>query len=176
MAPATNVAEDPSVTTTTCVVSQKFVSSTARMLRWRGSTLRDYVDAEGGKGAFQNLHNVYGREDEPCRRCKSPVQRIVLAGHALIDGSRDFAVARLTPSGALDVNFNDGGLQVVDVNGPQGSNADDEAEDLALAVVEREVVHRDQRPVALGDVLDDERGSGVGEDWGKIVAGWGRAR
>jgi formamidopyrimidine-DNA glycosylase len=53
-----------------------------RALRHRGSTLRDYVDANGESGAFQKLHRVYGRTDEKCRTCKSPIQRIVLGGRS----------------------------------------------------------------------------------------------
>jgi formamidopyrimidine-DNA glycosylase len=53
-----------------------------KAIRHRGSTLRDYVDAEGGKGAFQLLHNVYNRKGEPCRTCKSPIVRIVLGGRS----------------------------------------------------------------------------------------------
>jgi formamidopyrimidine-DNA glycosylase len=65
---------------------RKLSQSIKRVLRkaihHRGSTLRDYVDADGGKGAFQRLHNVYAREDESCRRCKAPIQRIVLGGRS----------------------------------------------------------------------------------------------
>ena len=53
-----------------------------RAIRHRGSTLRDYVDAEGGKGAFQRLHSVYDRAGKPCRRCKMPIKRIVLGGRS----------------------------------------------------------------------------------------------
>ncbi|HTL27811.1 MAG TPA: bifunctional DNA-formamidopyrimidine glycosylase/DNA-(apurinic or apyrimidinic site) lyase [Tepidisphaeraceae bacterium] len=53
-----------------------------RAIKHRGSTLRDYVDAEGGKGAFQNLHRVYDRADLPCRTCKTPISRIVLGGRS----------------------------------------------------------------------------------------------
>ena len=53
-----------------------------RALKHRGSTLRDYVDAEGGKGAFQKLHKVYDRAEEPCRTCKTPITRIVLGGRS----------------------------------------------------------------------------------------------
>jgi formamidopyrimidine-DNA glycosylase len=53
-----------------------------RAIRHRGSTLRDYVDADGAGGAFQNLHRVYGRESEPCRDCKTPIKRIVLGGRS----------------------------------------------------------------------------------------------
>jgi formamidopyrimidine-DNA glycosylase len=53
-----------------------------RALRHRGSTLRDYRDGEGRPGAFQKLHRVYDREGEPCRRCKSPIVRVVLGGRS----------------------------------------------------------------------------------------------
>ena len=53
-----------------------------RAIRHRGSTLRDYVDADGERGGFQKLHRVYGREDEPCRTCAAPLKRIVLGGRS----------------------------------------------------------------------------------------------
>jgi formamidopyrimidine-DNA glycosylase len=53
-----------------------------RALRHRGSTLRDYVDAEGGSGAFQKLHRVYDRANQPCRVCKTPIARIVIGGRS----------------------------------------------------------------------------------------------
>ncbi|MEO8025419.1 MAG: bifunctional DNA-formamidopyrimidine glycosylase/DNA-(apurinic or apyrimidinic site) lyase [Bryobacteraceae bacterium] len=43
-----------------------------------GSSISDYVDAEGRKGGFQNLHQVYGREGQPCVQCGSPIRRIVV--------------------------------------------------------------------------------------------------
>jgi formamidopyrimidine-DNA glycosylase len=53
-----------------------------RAIRHRGSTLRDYVDAEGESGAFQKLHRVYDRAGKPCRRCRTPIERIVLGGRS----------------------------------------------------------------------------------------------
>ena len=53
-----------------------------RALKHRGSTLRDYRDAAGNPGNFQNLHRVYAREGEPCRRCRKPIQRIVMGGRS----------------------------------------------------------------------------------------------
>jgi formamidopyrimidine-DNA glycosylase len=53
-----------------------------KAIRHRGSTLRDYVDAEGGKGAFQRLHSVYDRKGKPCPKCKSSIERIVLGGRS----------------------------------------------------------------------------------------------
>ncbi len=45
----------------------------------RGSSISDYVDADGRKGNFQLQHKVYGREGKPCARCATPIRRIVLA-------------------------------------------------------------------------------------------------
>jgi formamidopyrimidine-DNA glycosylase len=45
----------------------------------RGSSISDYVDADGRKGGFQLQHRVYGREGKPCVRCGTPIRRIVLA-------------------------------------------------------------------------------------------------
>lgn len=47
-----------------------------------GSSISDYVDAAGDAGFFQLQHRVYGREDEPCLVCKSPITRIVIAGRS----------------------------------------------------------------------------------------------
>jgi formamidopyrimidine-DNA glycosylase len=46
----------------------------------RGSSISDYVDAEGLPGAFQQRHQVYGRTGEPCMRCGAPIRRIVVGG------------------------------------------------------------------------------------------------
>jgi len=45
-----------------------------------GSSVSDYVDADGATGFFQLHHNVYSRTGEPCRTCKTPIQRIVIGG------------------------------------------------------------------------------------------------
>src|SRR5579859_130530 len=47
-----------------------------------GSSISDYVDAEGEEGFFQLQHRVYGREDEPCLVCKTPIKRVVIAGRS----------------------------------------------------------------------------------------------
>ncbi len=53
-----------------------------RALRHRGSTLRDYMDADGGSGAFQKFHSVYDHTGDPCRKCGTTIQRIVLGGRS----------------------------------------------------------------------------------------------
>jgi len=47
-----------------------------------GSSISDYVDADGEAGFFQLQHRVYGREGEPCPVCKTPVKRVVVAGRS----------------------------------------------------------------------------------------------
>jgi formamidopyrimidine-DNA glycosylase len=51
-----------------------------RAIRAGGSSVSDYVDADGVRGFFQFEHAVYGREGEPCRVCGTPIRKIVLAG------------------------------------------------------------------------------------------------
>jgi formamidopyrimidine-DNA glycosylase len=53
-----------------------------KALRHRGSTLRDYFDANGNPGGFQRLHAVYDRAALPCRKCKTPIERFVLGGRS----------------------------------------------------------------------------------------------
>ncbi len=49
-------------------------------IRLGGSSVSDYVDANGVRGFFQLEHCVYLRTGEPCRHCKTPIRRILLAG------------------------------------------------------------------------------------------------
>jgi formamidopyrimidine-DNA glycosylase len=45
-----------------------------------GSSVSDYVDADGAAGFFQLEHHVYMRTGQPCLVCGTPIRRIVLAG------------------------------------------------------------------------------------------------
>ena len=47
-----------------------------------GSSISDYVDADGEEGFFQLQHRVYGREGEPCLVCQTPIRRVVLVGRS----------------------------------------------------------------------------------------------
>ena len=51
-------------------------------IRAGGSSISDYVDANGDEGFFQLKHRVYGREGKPCLVCKTPIKRIVIAGRS----------------------------------------------------------------------------------------------
>jgi formamidopyrimidine-DNA glycosylase len=47
-----------------------------------GSSISDYVDADGDEGFFQLQHRVYGREGEPCLVCGTAIRRVVLSGRS----------------------------------------------------------------------------------------------
>jgi formamidopyrimidine-DNA glycosylase len=54
-------------------------STLGHALALGGSTLRDFRDARGVDGAYQQHARVYGREGLPCPRCGAAVRRIVQA-------------------------------------------------------------------------------------------------
>jgi formamidopyrimidine-DNA glycosylase len=62
---------------------QRRLHGTLRSVLWRaigmgGTSARDYVDAEGMRGGFQNELAIYGRAGEACPRCSGPIVRTVL--------------------------------------------------------------------------------------------------
>ncbi len=50
-----------------------------RAVDLRGSSVDDYVDADGLQGGFQNVLAVYGKSGEPCPRCGKSIVRTVIA-------------------------------------------------------------------------------------------------
>lgn len=71
-------------------VSEEEASSLHRSLRSvlrsairnRGTTLRDYRDASGEAGGNAPTLRAYGREGEPCPRCRTPIVRIVFSNRS----------------------------------------------------------------------------------------------
>lgn len=53
-----------------------------KAIRFNGSTLMDYRDADGREGSFQKHHRVYQRRGQPCRTCNAPIRRILAAGRS----------------------------------------------------------------------------------------------
>lgn len=47
-----------------------------------GTSVRNYVNAQGTKGSFQEQLQVYGREKQPCPRCQEAIHRIKLGGRS----------------------------------------------------------------------------------------------
>src|SRR5467141_777993 len=48
----------------------------------RGSSISNFLDAEGEPGEYQRHHRAYGREGKGCYRCKTPVRRAIVAGRS----------------------------------------------------------------------------------------------
>lgn len=47
-----------------------------------GATISDYRRPDGTEGEMQHSFRVYGREEEPCYRCKGKIKRIILGGRS----------------------------------------------------------------------------------------------
>ena len=54
-------------------------STLQQALTMGGTTLRDFRDAHGVNGEFQNVAKVYGREGLPCVQCARPLRRVLQA-------------------------------------------------------------------------------------------------
>jgi formamidopyrimidine-DNA glycosylase len=68
----------------TAALVEAIRSVLADAIKAGGSTLRDYRQADGSAGGFQNMFFVYDREGEPCLRpgCRGIVERSVQAGRS----------------------------------------------------------------------------------------------
>ncbi len=57
---------------------QAIISVLRRAIALRGTSVDDYVDADGLRGGFQNVLSVYGRDGKPCHRCGTTIVRTVM--------------------------------------------------------------------------------------------------
>lgn len=51
-------------------------------VKFRGTSMRNYLDTAGEKGKFMNRIKVYGRDNEKCYVCSAPIMKIVQAGRS----------------------------------------------------------------------------------------------
>jgi formamidopyrimidine-DNA glycosylase len=49
-----------------------------RAIATGGSSISDYLRPDGSEGAYQEERHVYGREGEPCSRCRAVIRRVVI--------------------------------------------------------------------------------------------------
>ena len=49
-------------------------------LKYRGSSVDTYRDVDGREGKYVNKLQVYGRANQPCYKCRTPIKRIALSG------------------------------------------------------------------------------------------------
>lgn len=54
----------------------------AEALARGGSSVRNFVNAEGRPGTFQHAHRVYQRTGQPCPACQTAIEKIVVAGRS----------------------------------------------------------------------------------------------
>jgi formamidopyrimidine-DNA glycosylase len=72
-----------SLTKPECEALAKNVKRLLRQsIRAGGSSIDDYVHPDGSDGRFQERFNVYGREGQPCGRCHTNIERLVLGGRS----------------------------------------------------------------------------------------------
>jgi formamidopyrimidine-DNA glycosylase len=48
----------------------------------RGSSISDFLDADGEPGEYQRRHRAYGREGKRCYRCRKLIRRAIVAGRS----------------------------------------------------------------------------------------------
>lgn len=56
----------------------------AKAIQRGGSSVSDYVDADGVRGFFQLEHKVYGRAGEKCTVCKTPLKKLTVGGRTTV--------------------------------------------------------------------------------------------
>lgn len=47
-----------------------------------GSSIRDYRNSKGEEGSFQKQHRVYGKKDQSCSICGTPIKSAVIVGRS----------------------------------------------------------------------------------------------
>ena len=58
---------------------EAIVALLQRSIDQGGTTLRDYRNVDGDKGAFASQLNAYGQQGKPCRRCGTSLRNIIVA-------------------------------------------------------------------------------------------------
>jgi formamidopyrimidine-DNA glycosylase len=53
-----------------------------RAVELQGTSFRDYIDIEGRPGNFLPKLRVYQRTGQPCRQCRTPIERLTIAGRS----------------------------------------------------------------------------------------------
>ena len=66
------------------VLARELKAVLTRSIEECGSSIRDYRDAKGNAGAFQNSFAVYGRKGENCGQCGSALEATRVAGRGTV--------------------------------------------------------------------------------------------
>ncbi|MFG6116490.1 DNA-formamidopyrimidine glycosylase [Halobacillus sp. MO56] len=57
-------------------VRQAAIETIEEAIQQGGTTIRSYVNSQGQIGMFQQRLFVYGKEEEPCKNCGTPIEKI----------------------------------------------------------------------------------------------------
>ncbi|MCY7779930.1 DNA-formamidopyrimidine glycosylase [Bacillus haynesii] len=64
----------------TVLLHEEIIQTLKEAVEAGGSTVRSYINSQGEIGMFQLKLFVYGRKDEPCIKCGSPIEKTVVGG------------------------------------------------------------------------------------------------
>lgn len=59
---------------------QAVVATLAESVEVGGSSIKSYVNGQGEMGMFQHQLKIYGRQNEPCVTCGTPIEKTVVGG------------------------------------------------------------------------------------------------
>ncbi|QQZ10636.1 DNA-formamidopyrimidine glycosylase [Heyndrickxia vini] len=62
------------------ILHREIIETLSEAVEKGGSTIRSYVNSQGQIGMFQLELLAYGRKGEPCKRCGTPIEKIVTGG------------------------------------------------------------------------------------------------
>lgn len=62
------------------ILFKEIKDTLSEAIKYKGSSIDQYVRLSGGQGSYVKYHKVYGREGKPCLVCKAPIKRIALGG------------------------------------------------------------------------------------------------
>jgi formamidopyrimidine-DNA glycosylase len=63
-------------------LARELVAVLRRSIETGGSSISDYVRADGSDGGYQHERKVYGRTGEPCSVCGTKIKRLVLGARS----------------------------------------------------------------------------------------------
>ncbi len=64
------------------LLRQRTIEVLTEAIELRGSSVNTYRDLNGQKGSFVNRIQVYGREDQMCIVCQTPIKKVIIAGRS----------------------------------------------------------------------------------------------
>jgi len=59
---------------------KEIIDTLKEAIKYKGSSVDQYVQLSGEQGDYAKHHKVYGRQGKPCLVCKTPIKRIALGG------------------------------------------------------------------------------------------------